>query len=128
MKLLLDTHAFIWLDTSSRLLSGAAHAAIADAGNSLHVSLAGIWEMQIKQQLGKLSLRCPLAEIVQQQQADNDVRIVAIDLADILALRDLPHHHRDPFDRLMIAQARRLGFHLVTNDPEITRYDVPTLW
>jgi len=58
----------------------------------------------------------------------NDFRILPIDVADILALGELPHHHRDPFDRLIIAQARRRGLHFVTNDPEISRYEVPTLW
>jgi len=128
MRLLLDTHAFIWMHASPGLLSATASAAITDTGNTLFLSVASVWEMQIKQQLRKLDLHAPLGDIIEEERVKNDFRILPIDVADILALGELPHHHRDPFDRLIIAQARRRGLHFVTNDPEISRYEVPTLW
>lgn len=128
MKLLLDTHAFIWMHASPELLSAPAVAAITDRRNSLFLSVASVWEMQIKHQLGKLDLRAPLREIIDEERTKNACGILPIEIADILALGELPHLHRDPFDRLMIAQARQRSLHFLTNDPEIARYDVPTLW
>ena len=128
MKLLLDTHAFIWWDTGDARLSPAALAACRSPANTLHLSLASVWEMQIKKQLGKLSLRLPLAEILRGQQHHNSLALEAVLLDDILALETLPALHRDPFDRLLVAQTVRGGFHLVSNDPEIARYPVSMLW
>lgn len=118
----------MWMDSLPERLSRTAREAITDTANSRHLSVASIWEMQIKLQLNKLSLRKPLAEILREQQARNLLQIAPIEVADVLALGTLPHLHRDPFDRLLVAQARRGGFHLVGNDPEIAGYDVPILW
>lgn len=128
MKVLLDTHAFVWMHAAPERLSPGARTAILEPANSVHLSIAAVWEMQIKSQLGKLTFRAPLAGILSEECAKNRVVIEAIEIADVVALGELPHHHRDPFDRLMVAQARRRDFHLVTHDPEIARYDVPTLW
>jgi PIN domain nuclease of toxin-antitoxin system len=128
MKLLLDTHAFIWWDGDQSKLSPAARSACESPANSLFLSLASVWEMQIKVQLGKLNLRLPLAEILRDQQAHNGLILEAVILDDILGLEQLPPHHRDPFDRLLISQAGRGGFQLVSQDPEIARYFVPVLW
>ena len=116
------------MHAAPELLSARASAAIIETGNSLHLSLASVWEMQIKQQLGKLTLLAPLPEIIAEERLKNNLRILPIDLEDIFALGDLPQHHRDPFDRLMVAQARRRDLHFLTSDPEIARYDVPTFW
>jgi PIN domain nuclease of toxin-antitoxin system len=128
VKLLLDTHAFIWFDGAPSRLSGKARAACADRTNELYLSLAGIWELQIKIQLGKLTLRSDLFSILSEQQRTNRLRLLAIELPDILGLAALPAHHRDPFDRLIISQAQRGGFELVTHDPEIAMYPVRILW
>ena len=128
MKLLLDTHAFIWWDSGEARLSPAAKVACESPANTLHLSLASVWELQIKMQLGKLALRVPLAEVRRVQQERNSLRLEPVVLEDILELAALPPHHRDPFDRLLVAQARRGGFHLVSHDPEILRYPVPLLW
>jgi PIN domain nuclease of toxin-antitoxin system len=114
VKPLLDTHAFIWLDGEPARLS--AHAR------------AGIWELQIKLQLGKLALRGDLASILSEQQQTNHLHLLAIELPDILNLATLPAHHRDPFDRLLVSQAQRGGLELVTHDPEISKYPVRILW
>ncbi len=128
MKLLLDTHAFIWWDGDQSKLSPAARAACESSANSLFLSLASVWEMQIKVQLGKLNLRLPLEKILRDQQEHNGLILEPVTLDDILGLEQLPPHHRDPFDRLLIAQAGRGGFQLVSQDPEIARYFVPVLW
>ena len=128
MKLLLDTHAFIWWDGDQSKLSAAALGACQSLANSLNLSLASVWELQIKIQLGKLALRLPLADVLHDQQQQNGMALEPVTLEDILALSALPTLHRDPFDRLIIAQANRRGFHLVTHDPELARYPVPVLW
>jgi PIN domain nuclease of toxin-antitoxin system len=79
-------------------------------------------------QLGKLALRLPLADVLRDQQQQNGLVLEPVTLEDILALSALPALHRDPFDRLIIAQANRGGFHLVTHDPELARYPVAVLW
>ena len=112
MKLLLDTHAFIWWDNDQTRLSGVALAACLDPVNQLCLSVASIWELQIKMQLGKLTLRVPLPDVLADQQR-NGMVIEAVTVEDVLGLSALPMHHRDPFDRLLVAQARRSGFHLV---------------
>ncbi|MBV9299068.1 MAG: type II toxin-antitoxin system VapC family toxin [Verrucomicrobia bacterium] len=128
MKLLLDTHAFIWWDGDQSKLSAAALGACQSLANSLHLSLASVWELQIKMQLGKLTLRLPLADVLRDQQQQNGLALEPVTLEDILALSAVPTLHRDPFDRLIIAQANRRGFHLVTHDPELARYPVEVLW
>jgi PIN domain nuclease of toxin-antitoxin system len=128
VKLLLDTHAFIWLDGEPARLSANARAACTDPANELYLSLASIWELQIKLQLGKLALRDDLGSILSEQQQTNHLRLLAIELPDILGLATLPAHHRDPFDRLLVAQARCGGFEFVTHDPEIAKYPVTILW
>ena len=81
----------------------------------------------IKLQLGKLTLRGGLASILSEQQRTNHLRLLAIELPDILGLAALPAHHRDPFDRLIVSQAQRGGFELVTHDPEFAAYPVKIL-
>lgn len=128
MKLLLDTHTFIWWDDEPARLSSIALTACRDPGNTLHLSLGSVWELQIKSQLGKVKLPKPLGELVQSHELRNALFIEPITREDILGLSALPAHHRDPFDRILIAQARRGGFHFVTCDPEIAKYDVEVLW
>ena len=128
MKLLLDTHAFIWWDSDDARLSAKALAACHSAEHSLHLSLATVWEMQIKMQLGKLKMRLPLAEVLRDQRQRNGLVLETVALEDILLLETLPPLHRDPFDRLLVSQAMRGGVHLVSHDPEISRYPAPVLW
>jgi PIN domain nuclease of toxin-antitoxin system len=92
------------------------------------LSLASVCELQIKMQLGKLSLRLPLANVLRDQQDQNGLVLEPVTLEDILALSALPALHRDPFDRLIIAQANRGGLHLLTHDAEPARYPVAVLW
>ena len=128
MRLLLDTHAFIWCDLTPERLSPRVQAAIRDTGNSVHLSLVSVWEMQIKMQNEKLRLSKSLTEVIEEQRATNGIVIQPVTLEDILGLADLPLHHRDPFDRLLVAQARQENFELVSSDPHLASYDVRLFW
>ena len=127
MKLLLDTHTFIWWDSDPAQLSPPALAAVRDPANEAWLSVASVWEMVIKAELGKLTLRLPLADIVQQQQA-NGLRILPVTLPHALAVEGLPAIHKDPFDRVLIAQANVEGAELVSGDQTVRQYPVRILW
>jgi PIN domain nuclease of toxin-antitoxin system len=128
MKVLLDTHAFIWWDSDPAKPSPQARAACEDRTNVVLLSVASAWEMQIKLQLGKLDLRLPLAEVIASQQQTNDIQVLPVALGHVLALRDLPAHHKDPFDRLLIAQADVEEAVLISHDPVFAHYPVKVLW
>lgn len=106
MKLLLDTHIFIWLATDPGKLPLQARAACQDLNNTLVLSVASVWEIQIKHQLGKLTLVTPLERIIADQQVVNAITLLPVELTHVLALHALPPLHRDPFDRILVAQAR----------------------
>jgi PIN domain nuclease of toxin-antitoxin system len=128
MKVLLDTHAFIWWDSDPTKLSPQACAACEDRTNVVLLSVASAWEMQIKLQLGKLDLRLPLAEVIASQQQTNDIQVLPVALGHVLALQNLPAHHKDPFDRLLIAQANVEEAVLISHDPVFAHYPVKVLW
>jgi PIN domain nuclease of toxin-antitoxin system len=127
MKLLLDTHAFIWWDSDQSRLSAAALAAIRDPANEVLISVVSVWEMQIKSQLGKLPLGQPLSVIISQQQA-NGIQVQSVTLQHVLAVESLPAIHKDPFDRLLVAQATIEGATLITSDRIFGQYPVQVLW
>jgi len=127
MKLLLDTHIFIWWVDEPEKLSTAAISALEDEANELLLSVASVWEMQIKLQLGKLKLSLPLKELVKNQQDTNDLRVSPVALTHVLALDSLPFHHKDPFDRLLIAQCMAEGLTIVTVDSQFSAYSVKLL-
>jgi PIN domain nuclease of toxin-antitoxin system len=127
MKLLLDTHAFIWWDSDPAQLSATVLAALRDPANEVWLSVTSVWEMVIKAQLGKLSLRLPLADILTQQQG-NGLQVLPVTLAHTLAVDGLPPIHKDPFDRMLIAQANVEGAELVSTDPVLRKYPVRVLW
>jgi len=127
MKLLLDTHTFIWWADQPEKLSPNALSALEDEANELLLSVASVWEMQIKIQLGKLKLSLPLKELIKNQQEANDLMVSPVALTHVLALDDLPYHHKDPFDRLLIAQSIAEGLTLVTADSQFSAYSVKLL-
>ncbi len=130
MRVLLDTHTFIWWDADKKpgRLSSKVFDVLSDSSNTLVVSLATVWEIQIKVQLGKLRLPSSLSDILKQQQQTNSIELFPVNVVHILALDTLPHHHRDPFDRILIAQAKVESMILVSKDPIFTQYSVPVLW
>ena len=120
MRLLLDTHIVLWWRLDSRRLGRSVRQRIATA-ETVWVSAASGWEVAIKQGLGKLQL----ADAFQWMVEDSDFDELPVTLAHTEQLRNLPPHHADPFDRMLIAQARVEGATLVTHDAEFLRYDVP---
>ncbi|MBI4524534.1 MAG: type II toxin-antitoxin system VapC family toxin [Deltaproteobacteria bacterium] len=128
MKLLLDIHAFIWCDSEPAKLSPLALASCQDRSNTLSLSVASVWEKQIKLQLSKLKLNLPLAELIESQQQINNVEVLPVALAHVLALQNLPPHHKDPFDRLLIAQVNVEDATLVSGDPVFAKYAVKMFW
>jgi PIN domain nuclease of toxin-antitoxin system len=127
MKLLLDTHVFIWWDSDPAQLSQPALTALRDPANTIAFSVVSVWEMAIKRQLGKLILRLPLSQIVAHQQA-NGLQVLPVTLTHTLAVEGLPPVHKDPFDRLLAAQANVEGVDFVTADPIFAQYPVRVLW
>ncbi len=128
MKLLLDTHTFIWWASDPQKLSEKALAACENTENSLILSVASAWEMQIKSQMNKLSLDMPVKELIESQQKENDLKILPVDLKHIFELNNLPTIHNDPFDRLLIAQSNLEGLTLVSKDNKFSAYPVAVLW
>jgi PIN domain nuclease of toxin-antitoxin system len=123
MTLLLDTHAFLRRLDDPQLLSEAAREAIGDGRNTVHLSAVVAWEITIKRALGKLDA----PDDLEAAMAANRFLPLPITVSHALAVRDLPDHHRDPFDRLLIAQALVEGFTLVSRDPLVLRYAAPHL-
>lgn|SRR5262245_21548941 len=127
MKVLLDTHAFIWWDSDPSLLSSTALAVCRDPANTLLLSVASVWEMQIKSQLSKLNLGLALRDIVEAQQ-QNGLLLLEIRLEHVLAVDALPMPHKDPFDRILAAQAIAEGAVLLTADAIFGQYPVNVVW
>lgn len=128
MQLLLDTHAFLWWIDDAPALSKKARAAIGKAGNECFVSLASCWEMAIKSSLGKLTLSQPLDRFIPEQLAANGFQLLDIDFRHVSRVAAMPFHHRDPFDRLLIAQASAEKLTMVSADAGFDAYDLSRLW
>lgn len=129
MKILLDTHSFIWWATNDLArFSQPALAAYHHTGNTLYLSTASIWEMQIKAQLGKLQFSPSLKAVIQQKRQVNKIKILYIQMKHIYTPEQLPFHHCDPFDRLLIAQALHENIAIVTHDSEFAKYAVNIIW
>ena len=128
MKLLLDTHAFIWSFDEPEKLSPKALALLADDDNELVISVASVWEIQIKIQLGRLKFTLPLRELIESQKQTNGIQVLPVALNHVLALDTLPALHKDPFDRLLVAQANVEGAFIVSRDPMFSGYPVKVVW
>jgi PIN domain nuclease of toxin-antitoxin system len=123
LKLLLDANAFIWAYARPTELSPAARRALNDVANDRLVSIASLWEIAIKMSIGKLAF----AENLAQALDDIAATLLPITLVHVARVRSLPFHHRDPFDRMMIAQAMEEGMTIVTRDRRVAPYGVPVL-
>jgi PIN domain nuclease of toxin-antitoxin system len=128
MKLLLDTHFFLWLVEGSPHLSAAARPALADPANDLFLSAASVWELAIKIGNRKLSLSDPLDVYVAKWIAAYQLAALPVQFDHAHTVTKLPPHHKDPFDRLLIAQAVVEGMSVVTSDGKFTPYGVPMVW
>ncbi len=128
VRLLLDTHVWLWLTADPERLGSFAMDAVVSESNEVYLSAASAWEIVIKHSLGKLDLPLPPGAYVPSRVAALGHMPLAIVQEHTLGLADLPLHHKDPFDRILIAQARVEGMRLVTADHLIRAYDVPLLW
>ena len=122
MRYLLDTHTLLWARATPDLLSADALAVLESADNALYLSIASLWECAIKSSIGKLDVPDDFYRTVA-----GDYELLGIDVSHVDACANLPLHHRDPFDRMLVAQARLGGLTLVTRDRDIARYDVPVV-
>ncbi len=127
-RYLLDTHAFLFLALFHDRLPARLRPLVQDGRNDLHVSLASLWEIQIKTRIGKLDIDGPLTTLVARQQQENGVAVLPIDIAHVVEHDALPLHHRDPFDRMLIAQARVEELILLSKDTAFGAYDVAVRW
>jgi PIN domain nuclease of toxin-antitoxin system len=128
MRLLLDTHVFLWWVAGGPPVSRRARSAIADGKNECLVSMASAWEMAIKVSLGKLEIDGSLERFLPEQLAANGFQVLPIDLEHVFRLTRLPFHHRDPFDRLLVAQALDGDLTLVSADPVFDKYGIKRRW
>jgi PIN domain nuclease of toxin-antitoxin system len=128
MNFLLDTHTYLWLRMEPWRLSRAASKAIESAENELFLSIVSLWEMTIKSSKNQLELPSPGIEAVASELSAFEIGLVDLTLEDLVTLERLPHLHKDPFDRLLLAQTIRTGFTLITDDGAISKYGVPVLW
>jgi len=128
MKFLLDTHVFLWMAAEPEKISEKARVCIMNADNTLYLSIVSLWEMQIKTQLGKLALDVPLDELWRRQQIEADILLLPTREEHVWELGNLPQLHRDPFDRLLIAQAQYENLSLISADDIIARYETGVVW
>jgi PIN domain nuclease of toxin-antitoxin system len=128
MKALLDTHTFLWWDTDNPRLSSHAKEIIADKRNEIYLSAASVWEMAIKTAKGKLDLSESPAIYISHRMIEYAFQALPILLNHAAHVHELPFHHNDPFDRMLIAQSQLEALPLLTADEEILRYDVEAIW
>jgi len=128
MRVLLDTHTFLWWIGDDPRLSPLARDVIGDGGNVVYLSAASGWEIAIKARLGKLQLPGALASFIADQLAANAFDSLPVQMSHALHVHTLPPHHRDPFDRLLVAQAQMENIPILTADPQIGRYTVQVIW
>ncbi|CAA9392984.1 MAG: hypothetical protein AVDCRST_MAG22-729 [uncultured Rubrobacteraceae bacterium] len=128
MRLLLDTHAFLWFVDGSDELSHAARNLIEDPGNQRLLSVASLWEMAIKVSIGKLKLAISFTELVEREIRGNAIGLLAIRPNHLDELAKLPFHHRDPFDRMIVAQGLTENIPIISRDKAFESYSAKVLW
>ena len=127
MTLLVDTHAFLWFMAGDRRLSATARRALEQDEGAWWLSAASVWELSIKASLKRLVLPAPAAEYV-AEKVQAGLRVLSVEWAHAAAVERLPFHHRDPFDRLLVAQAQAEGLAVVTGDAVFRKYGVRVVW
>jgi PIN domain nuclease of toxin-antitoxin system len=128
LRLLLDTHCWLWMRGEPERLSEVSRRVLRDPGSALYLSAATVWEIAIKFAAGKLQLPEPPAAFVARRIEEDQVTALPILFAHALRAGELPPHHHDPFDRLLVAQAQIERLALLTADRELAQYDVPIHW
>lgn len=128
MRLLLDTHAFLWFVQGNERLSKSAKNHMEDQSHELLLSIASLWEMAVKISLGKLDVPQSFAEFMQSHLAMCSIGCLEISAQHTYAVAELPFHHRDPFDRLLAAQCLSEGLGLISSDGVFDKYGVERVW
>ncbi|MFZ5471567.1 MAG: type II toxin-antitoxin system VapC family toxin [Myxococcota bacterium] len=128
MTHLLDTHVLIWWIANDQRMSSHAREVLSDRSNRLLWSAASTWELAIKVSLGKLRLPESVGTFVERRLAQNSIDVLQISHAHAAAVQELPYHHRDPFDRMLVAQAKSEQARLLTGDPWVRAYGVDVAW
>jgi PIN domain nuclease of toxin-antitoxin system len=128
MKVLLDTHAFLWLITDEDRLSENARQTFLNTENSLFFSVASLWEICIKKSLGKISLMDGWFQTIQKEIQINTIQWLPIEMTHCAEVTELPFHHRDPFDRMLIAQAIVEELKLLSRDSRLSDYAIELIW
>lgn len=128
MNCLIDTHVFLWWTDDKTRLSPLALNTMLDVSNTLVLSAASIWELAIKLRLSKLQLKGELSAVVEAQTRVNRIEILPISAQHALKTLSLPLHHKDPFDRMLVAQALSEGLAMITADTSVSRYDIQAIW
>jgi len=128
VRLLLDSHAFLWFILGDQRLSDRARLAIAAADTDVLISPATLWEMAIKVRLGKYTLPGPFGPFMDTQLTSNRIRLLPVEVRHTAILASMPFHHRDPFDRLIVAQALAESIGVVSVDAMLDAYGVSRLW
>jgi PIN domain nuclease of toxin-antitoxin system len=128
MKLLLDTHSFLWFITGDDRLSKTARGLVEDSDNQPWLSIASLWEIAIKTSIGRLKLARPFEELIPEQMSLNGIEALDIRIEHVAQVIQLPFHHRDPFDRLLIAQAKVEDVPIVGADQAFDTYSITRMW
>ena len=128
VRLLLDTHTFLWWVEDAPDLSKKARQAIINPDNECFLSLASCWEMAIKLSLGKLKLAGVIERFIPEQLSANGFRQLEVDFRHVARVATMPFHHRDPFDRLLAAQAKEEKLAIVSADAIFQKYGVKRVW
>ena len=128
MRVLIDTHVFLWWVEGDRRLPAKAHAALLDPDTECLFSLASVWELAIKAGLGKLRLALPVQRYVVEHVAANGFKMLDIRVPHLGRIETLANHHRDPFDRMLIAQALEENLSIVSADRLFTKYGIRRIW
>jgi PIN domain nuclease of toxin-antitoxin system len=128
MKVLLDTHAFLWFIAGDSQLGAQARSIIEDPSNDVKLSIVSVWEIAIKNALRKLTLASPFRDVFPALITSNNFGLLPIEIAHAICVNGLPLHHRDPFDRLLIAQAIVEEVPILTKDGNFGLYDVTKIW
>jgi PIN domain nuclease of toxin-antitoxin system len=128
MRVLIDTHIFIWYIQNSERLPSSIATYINDGRNDILLSIASVWEMAIKQSTGKLNLGLPYASFIAEQMRLNSIELLPLRLDHLEVVTTMPFHHRDPFDRILIAQAMLEDIVIVSADSMFSSYPVQRIW
>lgn len=128
MRALLDTHVFLWWINEDPRLSQNAREVLSDVENDLLFSVASVWEMAIKIGSGKLNIMGDPGTYISRYLGENNIEVLQVNLRHAAGIVELPNHHRDPFDRMLVAQALAEDIAIVTIDPQVAAYTAETIW